>query len=105
MAGAGTIVVLNGAPRSGKSSIARAMQDTLPGTWMNVGVDSFEHATPERFRPGIGLRPGGERPDLEENLPLLFDGLFAAVVASSRTGSTWWSTWDSTTTTRARSAP
>ena len=86
MAGAGTIVVLNGAPRSGKSSIARAMQDTLPGTWMNVGVDSFEHATPERFRPGIGLRPGGERPDLEENLPLLFDGLFAAVVALSRTG-------------------
>lgn len=87
MAGAGTIVVLNGAPRSGKSAIAGALQASLLRTWMNLGVDAFsEHVTPERLRPGIGLRPGGERPDLEVHLPLLFDGLFAAVVALSRTG-------------------
>ncbi len=87
MAGTGTIVVLNGAPRSGKSTIATAMQASLPGTWMNLGVDAFsEHIIPARLRPGIGLRPGGERPDLEAHVPLLFEGLYAAVVALSRTG-------------------
>ncbi len=87
MAGTGTIVVLNGAPRSGKSALAGAMQASDRRTWMNLGVDTFsEHVTPERLRPGIGLRPGGERPDLEEHVPLLFDGLFAAVAALSRSG-------------------
>ena len=63
----GQIVVLNGAPRSGKSSIAAAIQATFDGVWMNLGVDVFaRHVTPPRCQPGIGLRPGGERPDLEE---------------------------------------
>jgi hypothetical protein len=61
----GQIVVLNGPPRSGKSSIAHAIQNTFDGVWMNLGVDGFKQMTPERFQPGIGLRPGGERPDLE----------------------------------------
>jgi chloramphenicol 3-O phosphotransferase len=41
MADIGHIVVLNGAPRSGKSSIASAIQNTLDGVWLNLGVDSF----------------------------------------------------------------
>lgn len=61
----GKIVILNGTPRSGKSSIANVIQDTFDGVWMNVGVDHFMQMTPKRYRPGIGLRPGGERPDLE----------------------------------------
>jgi chloramphenicol 3-O phosphotransferase len=82
----GTIVVLNGTPRSGKSSIAAALQGSPDERWLNLGVDAFAAATPARDRPGIGLRPGGERPDLEDAVVALFDGLYASVVACSRSG-------------------
>jgi chloramphenicol 3-O phosphotransferase len=42
--------------------------------------------TPARLRPGIGLRPGGERPDLEGAVVALFEVLYASVVAWSRSG-------------------
>jgi chloramphenicol 3-O phosphotransferase len=79
-------VVLNGTPRSGKSSIAAALQERPGGRWLNLGVDAFAAATPARDRPGIGLRPGGERPDLEDAVVALFDALYASVVACSRSG-------------------
>jgi chloramphenicol 3-O phosphotransferase len=83
----GVIVVLNGAPRSGKSSIARAMQGSSDGLWLNLGVDAFcDSITPAPLLPGIGLRPGGERPDLEPQLPLLFEALYESVVALSGLG-------------------
>lgn len=82
----GQIVILNGAPRSGKSSIAAVMQETFAGPWMNLGVDTFGQITPPRYRPGIGLRPGGERPDLEPLLPMLFAALYESVAAHSRLG-------------------
>ena len=85
-AAAGTIVVLNGTPRSGKSSIAAALQGSSDELWLNLGVDAFAAVTPARLRPGIGLRPGGERPDLEDAVVLLFDALYSAVVAWSRAG-------------------
>ena len=82
----GRIVILNGAPRSGKSSIARAMQAKLPGLWINFGVDALMQMTPEASRPGIGLRPGGERPDLEPVVRQLFGALFESIAAMARTG-------------------
>jgi chloramphenicol 3-O phosphotransferase len=82
----GQIVILNGAPRSGKSSIARAIQDGFDGPWMNLGVDVYAQATPERYRPGIGLRPGGERQDLEPLVPVFHAALYEAVAAHSRLG-------------------
>ena len=83
----GQIVVLNGAPRSGKSSIVRAVQERFDGPWMNLGVDVFVRGvTPERYRPGIGLRPGGERPDLEPLLPIFYAALYESVAAHSRLG-------------------
>jgi len=60
----GRIVLLNGAPRAGKSSIARALQ--ARGDWLALGVDAMMAMTPERLLPGIGLRPGGEKPELED---------------------------------------
>lgn len=36
MVSRGRIVVLNGAPRSGTSSIARVMQSRLDGPWLNL---------------------------------------------------------------------
>jgi chloramphenicol 3-O phosphotransferase len=42
--------------------------------------------TPERYQPGIGLRPGGERPDLEPLVATLYRGLYAAIASHSRLG-------------------
>lgn len=84
---AGRIVILNGAPRSGKSSIVGAIQETFDGVWINLGVDvSVLAMTPERCRPGIGLRPGGERPDLEPLVPVLYAALYESIAAHSRLG-------------------
>jgi chloramphenicol 3-O phosphotransferase len=84
--GVGQIVILNGPPRSGKSSIAKAIQERFDGVWMNLGVDRFKQMTPERFQPGIGLRPGGERPDLEPLVVAAYRGMYDAIAAHSRLG-------------------
>ncbi|TIN86995.1 MAG: chloramphenicol phosphotransferase, partial [Mesorhizobium sp.] len=82
----GQIIILNGAPRSGKTSIARAVQERFDGVWINLGVDVYEQATPARYRPGIGLRLGGERPDLEALVPGFHAGLYESIAAHSRLG-------------------
>lgn len=82
----GEIVILNGTPRSGKSSIARVVQNTFDGVWMNLGVDTFMKMTPKRYQPGIGLRPGGERPDLEPLIVTLYQAMYESIAAHSRLG-------------------
>ncbi|MEZ2330755.1 chloramphenicol phosphotransferase CPT family protein [Mesorhizobium sp. RCC_202] len=82
----GQIIVLNGAPRSGKSSIAAAIQETFDGVWVNLGVDTYACATPPGLQPGLGLRPGGERPDLEAFVPGLYAALYDSIAAHSRLG-------------------
>ena len=83
----GQIIVLNGVPRSGKSSIVAAIQETFDGPWMNLGVDTFkEHVTPERYDPGIGLRPGGERQDIEALVPVFYAAMYESIAAHSRLG-------------------
>jgi chloramphenicol 3-O phosphotransferase len=42
--------------------------------------------TPERYRPGIGLRPGGERPELEPLIVILYHAMYEAIAAHSRLG-------------------
>jgi chloramphenicol 3-O phosphotransferase len=85
--GAGTVVILNGTPRSGKTTIARAIQDSFDGVWMHLGVDTVvREMTPARYRPGIGLRPGGERPDLEAFVARSYAALYDSVAAHSRHG-------------------
>jgi chloramphenicol 3-O phosphotransferase len=82
----GEVVVLNGTPRAGKSSIVRVVQDTFRGTWINLGVDVYMSATPARLQPGIGLRPGGERPDLEPDIVLMYAALYDSIAAHARDG-------------------
>lgn len=83
----GQVVILNGAPRSGKSSIVAAIQGTFDGVWMNLGVDVFvREVTPERYRPGMGLRPGDERPDLRTLMPSFYAALYGSIAAHSRAG-------------------
>ena len=79
----GRIIVLYGTPRAGKSTIAQAIQDGFDGVWMNLGLDKFKKATPERFQPGIGLRPGGERPDLEPLVKILYRAMYQSIAAHS----------------------
>jgi chloramphenicol 3-O phosphotransferase len=89
----GQIVILNGAPRAGKSSIARVIQETFEGVWMNLGVDVFARGvTPRRYQPGVGLRPGpgpgfgGDKPELEPLIPVLYAALYESIAAHSRLG-------------------
>ena len=82
----GRIVLLNGVPRAGKSSIAVAIQDSFDGVWLNLGLDLFKSATPARYQPGIGLRPGGEGPHLEPLVATLYRGLYESTAAHSRLG-------------------
>ena len=80
-------MVVVGPPRSGKSSIVEVMQETFEGPWLNLGVDVFsQHVVPPRYRPGIGLRPGGERPEIEAIIPALYPALYDSVAAHSRQG-------------------
>ncbi|WP_445633191.1 chloramphenicol phosphotransferase CPT family protein [Nostoc sp. DSM 114161] len=82
----GQIIILNGAPRSGKSSIVEAIQEMFDGVWMNLGVDRFMQMTPARYLPGIGLRPGGEREDIESLVPVLYSAMYESIAAHSRLG-------------------
>jgi chloramphenicol 3-O phosphotransferase len=80
------IVLLNGAPRSGKSSIVAAIQETLDGIWMNVGVDVARRMTPERVQPGVGLRPGEPQHPAATVKPTLYAALWETVAAHQRVG-------------------
>ena len=83
----GQIVILNGAPRSGKSSIVSVIQETFDGPWMNLGVDVFvREVTPKRYRPGMGLRPGEEGHELAPLVPVFFAALYDSIAAHSRSG-------------------
>ncbi len=83
----GRIVLLNGAPRSGKSSIVLALQQLASTPWMNLGVDVVvKHVTPGMMRPGIGLRPGRERPDLEDFVSRSYQALYKSIAAHAELG-------------------
>jgi chloramphenicol 3-O phosphotransferase len=82
----GTVIVLNGTPRSGKSSIARAIQETFQGTWINLGVDVSRTMTPPRAQPGIGLRPGEPSHPAAAFVPILYGALWESIAAHARLG-------------------
>jgi chloramphenicol 3-O phosphotransferase len=80
------IVVLNGAPRSGKSSIVEAIQSTFDGTWVNLGVDVSRRTTPPGAQPGIGLRPNEpDHPAARVRLAL-YSALWESVAAHDELG-------------------
>jgi len=79
-------VILNGPPRSGKSSIASAIRGLGPRAWVCLGVDASMSQLPEALRPGIGLRPGGGRPDLEELVVAQYQGLWESIAAHAQRG-------------------
>jgi chloramphenicol 3-O phosphotransferase len=57
------VIVLNGGSSAGKSSIARCLQDVLPGAWLTFGVDTLVDAMPPALQnstEGIEIGPNGE---------------------------------------------
>lgn len=82
----GRIVILNGVPRAGKSSIARAVMALVPGRWVNLGVDAMNEALPKDMLPGIGLRPGGERAELEPTVVRLYAELYDEIAERALAG-------------------
>jgi chloramphenicol 3-O phosphotransferase len=54
---------------------------------MNLGVDVFvREVTPERYRPGMGLRPGNDLPELRPLVPALYRALYGSIAAHAREG-------------------
>ena len=45
----GKIIIINGTSSSGKSSIVKALQDLLPEPSLDLGIDKFIFALPERY--------------------------------------------------------
>lgn len=56
------VIVLNGGSSSGKSTIARELQEMLPAPWLTFGVDSFIEALPPSLADGGALEylPDGQ---------------------------------------------
>lgn len=57
------MIVLNGGSSSGKSGIARCLQEVLPDPWLSFGVDTLVEAMPASIRTsdaGIVFAPDGE---------------------------------------------
>ncbi len=87
-ASTGRVVILNGVSRAGKSTLARAIQESVPGVWMHLGGDAHKACTPPNRQPGIGLRPGRNqvRPDVEECVPVLYAALHESIAVHARFG-------------------
>jgi chloramphenicol 3-O phosphotransferase len=82
------VVVLNGGSSSGTSTLARALQEILPGTWLTFGVDTFIEALPGRGdspRSGIGYDADGTVL-LSVGFTRLEDAWYAGLGAMARSG-------------------
>ncbi|WP_081427492.1 phosphotransferase-like protein [Oceanobacillus iheyensis] len=78
--------MLNGVPRSGKSSVIKELQSLSKEIWVNLGVDQTAAMIDEKFSPGMGLRPGEEFPELEEKVKKLYIALFHSITCYSNQG-------------------
>jgi chloramphenicol 3-O phosphotransferase len=75
------VIVLNGGSSAGKTTIARALQEILPGLWLTFGVDVLIEALPGRGedpRSGLVLGPDGTvtvRPAFRATEDIWYQGL------------------------------
>jgi chloramphenicol 3-O phosphotransferase len=99
----GTVIHLNGASSSGKTSIARALQETLDEFYLHTGIDQFLAMCPRRFFVySDGVDPAGvegelwvvspEEPPTLREIRLgpagwrLLDGMYPAIAALAAAG-------------------
>ncbi|WP_335979941.1 MULTISPECIES: chloramphenicol phosphotransferase CPT [Streptomycetaceae] len=88
------VIILNGGSSAGKTSIARALQEVLPGPpWLTFGTDTLVAALPARMRGegtaassgGIAFGPDGEVVPGEE-FRRLDDAWALGMAATARAG-------------------
>jgi len=53
-------MVLNGASSSGKTTLAQALQASLPGLWLRFGIDDLLEALPSGLLSGDGISFGSD---------------------------------------------
>jgi chloramphenicol 3-O phosphotransferase len=84
------VIVLNGGSSSGKSGIARCLQEVLPDPWLSFGVDTLIQAMPASTRTsaaGIEFAPQGEvviGPEFRELEAAWIEGVVAMARAGAR---------------------
>jgi chloramphenicol 3-O phosphotransferase len=82
------VIVLNGGSSSGKSSIARALQQILPTPWLTIGVDVLIEALPGRGedpRSGLVLEPDGSI-TVKPEFRAIQDAWYRGLAAMARDG-------------------
>ena len=83
------VLVLNGGSSSGKSTLARSLQDVLDGYWLRLGVDTLIDAAPPRLLGRHGLEMAGDGtvstgPDFAEVERQWMSGVATMAVAGAR---------------------
>jgi chloramphenicol 3-O phosphotransferase len=84
------VIVLNGGSSSGKSSVARALQQVLAGVWLTFGTDDLAEALPGRGddpRSGLVLEPDGTvtvKPEFRAVEEIWYEGLAAMASRGAR---------------------
>ncbi|MDB5033582.1 MAG: chloramphenicol phosphotransferase [Chlorobi bacterium] len=79
----GHVILLNGTSSSGKTSIARALQEWLTEPYMNVSVDGFFNCYPEKF---LNPRSREEAQTFSRLIPSVVSGLHGSVAALADAG-------------------
>jgi len=79
----GHVILLNGTSSSGKTTIAKALQEKLTEPYMYVSIDDFFHMYPERF-----LNPTSreEATVLARLIPAVLSGLHRSVGSLAQSG-------------------
>ena len=79
----GHVIFLNGTSSSGKTTIAKALQEKLTEPYMYVSIDNYFHMYPERF-----LRSTSQEGTivLERLIPAVVSGLHRSVAALAQAG-------------------
>ena len=83
---AGRVIVLNGAPRAGKSSIAAVISETFGGPWINLGNDALIHRVTKAYQPAQGLRPGEPAHAAAQHVATFYAAMYESIAAYSRLG-------------------
>jgi chloramphenicol 3-O phosphotransferase len=79
----GHVIFLNGTSSSGKTTIAKALQEKLTEPYMYVSIDNYFHMYPERFLRATSQE---EALILERLIPAVVSGLHRSVAALAQAG-------------------